>query len=39
MTSPPSRPFPVKQPTDEQFVKWMVMIVITLGMLTLLVLS
>jgi hypothetical protein len=39
MIGPPSRPFPVKQPTDEQFAKWVVMIVITLGMLTLLALS
>jgi hypothetical protein len=39
MTGPPSRPFPVKQPTDEQFAKWMVIIVIMLGMLTLLALS
>jgi hypothetical protein len=39
MTGPPSRPFPVKRPTDEQFAKWVVMIVIMLGMLALLALS
>jgi hypothetical protein len=39
MTGPPSRPFPGKQPTGEQFAKWIVMIVIMLGMLVLLALS
>jgi hypothetical protein len=39
MRGPPSRPFSVKRPTDEQFAKWMVMIVTMLGMLTLLALS
>jgi hypothetical protein len=39
MTGPPSRPFPAKRPTDEQFAKWIVMVVITLGMLAALALS
>jgi hypothetical protein len=39
MTRPPSRPFPVKRPTSEQFAKWIVMIVIMLAMLTLIALS
>ena len=39
MTGPPSRPFPVKRPTGEQFAMWIVMIVIMLGMLTLVALS
>jgi hypothetical protein len=39
MAGPRSRPFPVKQPSGEQFAKWVVMIVIILGMLALLALS
>jgi hypothetical protein len=39
MTGPRGRPFPVKQPTGEQFAKWIVMIVTTLGVLALIALS
>jgi hypothetical protein len=39
MTGPPSRSFPVKRPTGEQFAKWIVVIVIMLGMLAFLALS